>query len=110
MSSHFHPADRLLAMWHQALTPAPATPDDATAASAERHLCPPAPNAHLASRGFAIRTRKKPTFQRRSRPLADLIVLVLTLATPSVLVLVGQVGVAALLAVAEFGAIIMRAW
>jgi len=50
------------------------------------------------------------TVRHRSRLLIDLVVLILALATPTVLVLVGQVGVALLLAVAEFGALIMRTW
>ena len=54
--------------------------------------------------------RRTNTGRHRSRLLTDLTVLVIALATPTVLVLSGHVGVAMLLAVAEFGAVIMRTW
>jgi hypothetical protein len=84
--------------------------DDSAPARAERYSEPWVLERRLARWPFTKRGRSTSSPQRRTRHLVDLTVLVLALATPTLLVLVGQVGVAVLLAAAEFGAVIMHAW
>lgn len=47
---------------------------------------------------------------RGTRDLRDLVALALILAVPTILIIVGNVGVAVLVAAAEFVVVVLRAW